>query len=109
MGSVLTPARSQLLGRVRGVLPCPSCRQPLQGPAAGETGPFVCPACGPAGAAAATRFRFGGLVPEDEKADWLNALKARAKRRLGSYYPAAIRALSPVYGLPWTRRFLGTF
>ena len=54
-------------------------------------------------------YDFGGLSEDVQKQDWLNDLKAKAKRRLGRFYPLAMEALSPVYGDSGVDRFLASF
>jgi SAM-dependent methyltransferase len=96
--------REQLLDRIRPVLVCPTCRRTL----AEQGGGLACAACGLAvlrdGA-----FHFGGLSEEAQNADWLNAVKAAAKHRLGRLYPLAIAALGPVYGNSGVDAFLAGF
>ena len=99
----MTP-RGQLLDRIRPVLVCPTCQRGL-----GERGEnLTCSACGlvvPRDGA----FRFAGLSDEEQSADWLNAVKAAAKHRLGRLYPLAMAVLAPVYGNSGIDAFLATF
>jgi SAM-dependent methyltransferase len=96
--------RAQLLDRIRPVLVCPTCRRGL----AERGGDLACGTCGLVvrrdGA-----FRFAGLSDEAQNADWLNAIKAAAKHRMGRLYPLAIAALGPVYDGSGRDVFLGTF
>lgn len=55
------------------------------------------------------RYDFGGLTAAEEEQDWLNQLKAEAKRRLGRFYPLAIQALAPVYADSGVTRFIDGF
>jgi SAM-dependent methyltransferase len=96
--------REQLLDRIRPVLVCPTCRGGLT-----ERGDeLVCGSCGLVvrrdGA-----FRFAGLSEEAQNADWLNAVKAAAKHRMGRLYPLAMAVLAPVYGNSGLDDFLATF
>jgi SAM-dependent methyltransferase len=96
--------REQLLDRIRAVLVCPTCRRGLVDRGA----ELACTACGLAvrrdGA-----FRFAGLSDEAQNADWLNAVKAAAKHRMGRLYPLAMAVLAPVYGNSGLDAFLGAF
>jgi len=96
--------REQLLERIRPLLVCPTCRRGL----VERGGDLACGTCGLVvrrdGA-----FRFAGLSDEAQGADWLNAIKAAAKHRLGRLYPLAIAALGPVYDASGGAAFLGTF
>jgi SAM-dependent methyltransferase len=96
--------REQLLDRIRPVLVCPTCRRGL----AERGGDLACGTCGLVvrrdGA-----FRFAGLSDKAQNADWLNAIKAAAKHRMGRLYPLAMAALGPVYGDAGVDAFLGTF
>jgi SAM-dependent methyltransferase len=100
----------QLLGRLREILVCPRCRQPLDGVRELDSeGALVCRSCGASALRSKTHYDFGGLTVDEEKQDWLNDIKAQAKRRLGRFYPLAIEALSPVYGDSGLKRFVETF
>jgi len=96
--------REQLLERIRPVLVCPTCRREL----AERGGDLTCGTCGLVvrrdGA-----FRFAGLSDEAQNADWLNAVKAAAKHRMGRLYPLAIAVLGPVYDNSEGAAFLDTF
>ena len=96
--------REQLLDRIRAVLVCPTCRRGLDE----HGGDLACGTCGLAvrrdGA-----FQFAGLSDEAQNADWLNAVKAAAKHRMGRLYPLAMAVLGPVYGSSGLDAFLGTF
>jgi SAM-dependent methyltransferase len=96
--------REQLLDRIRPMLVCPTCRRGL----AERGGDLACGTCGLAvrrdGA-----FRFAGLSDEAQNADWLNAVKAAAKHRMGRLYPLAMAVLGPVYGKSGADAFVGTF
>ena len=96
--------REQLLDRIRPVLVCPTCRREL----AGHGGDLTCSMCNLAvkrdGA-----FRFAGLSDEAQNADWLNAVKAAAKHRMGRLYPLAMAVLGPVYGNSGLDAFLASF
>lgn len=96
--------RELLLDRIRPALVCPTCRSAL----GDRDRALVCDACGlvvPCDGA----FRFPGLGEEAQEADWLNAVKAAAKHRLGQLYPLAMAALAPVYGDSGLDDFLATF
>lgn len=54
-------------------------------------------------------YHFRALAVEDQKHDWLNALKAKVKHRAGRLYPLAIEALSPVYGDAGVKAFVASF
>ena len=104
------PKRAELLDRVRAVLVCPTCRRRLEGAdRPGATGMLRCTSCARTAKRNEARYDFGGLSEEEERQDWLNDVKARAKRRLGALYPVAIEILSPVYGDSGLDRFLATF
>lgn len=96
--------RERLLDRIRPVLACPTCRGELTE----RGGGLACDACRLAvrrdGA-----FDFGGLSVEAQNADWLNAVKAAAKHRMGRLYPLAISVLGPVYGDSGVDAFARTF
>jgi SAM-dependent methyltransferase len=96
--------REQLLDRIQPLLVCPTCRRGL----AAHDGELACPTCGLAvrrdGA-----FYFTGLSEEAQNADWLNALKAVAKHRMGRLYPLAVAAFGPVYANSGLDAFLATF
>jgi SAM-dependent methyltransferase len=96
--------REQLLARLRPLLVCPTCRRGLD-----EHGrELACGACGlvvPHDRA----FRFAGLSEDVQNADWLNAVKAVAKHRMGRLYPLAMAALAPVYGTFGVDAFLAGF
>ncbi len=87
---------------------CPSCRRRLEG---GErsAGQLTCSHCGGTARRHDERYDFGGLSEDEQDQDWLNALKAQAKRRLGRFYPLAIEVLSPVYGDAGVDPFLASF
>lgn len=76
---------------------------------AGAATSLECGACGTKAVRASGRWDFGGLGEDEAKEDWLNDLKSRAKRRLGRFYPLAMRALAPVYGDTGVKRFLEGF
>ena len=96
--------REQLLDRIRPVLVCPTCRRGL----AERGGDLVCGTCGLVGLRDGA-FRFAGLSDEAQHADWLNAIKAAAKHRMGRLYPLAMAALAPVYAHSGLDAFLGAF
>lgn len=56
-----------------------------------------------------TGIDFGGLSDDAQDEDWLNRIKAQAKRKLGRFYPLAVQALAPVYGDTGARDFLRGF
>lgn len=98
---------SNVTERLRGKLACPDCRTPLDvGSTATE---HECSGCGRRVWVREDRYDFGGLTVEEEKSDWLNDAKAKAKRRLGRFYPLAMQALAPVYGDSGIDAFLRTF
>src|ERR1043165_4770353 len=97
-------ARAQLLDRIRPVLVCPTCRGSL----ADRGDALACGACGLA-VPQNGPFSFAGLTEEEQSADWLNAVKAAAKHRLGRLYPLAMSVLGPVYGNAGLAAFLGSF
>jgi SAM-dependent methyltransferase len=97
---------SPLVRRIRDKLVCPSCRVALDDVDGGE---LACGRCGKEVRVTSDRYDFGGLSEEDEKSDWLNALKGAAKRRLGRAYPLAIEVLAPVYGQSGIKPFLAGF
>lgn len=68
-----------------------------------------CRACGTKAVRVSGRWDLGGLGEDEAKEDWLNDLKSRAKRRLGRFYPLAMRVLAPVYGDTGVERFLEGF
>ena len=96
--------RDALLDRIRPLLVCPSCRFPLDD----RAGALACARCGLA-VPRDHAYRFVGLSEEAQQADWLNAVKAAAKHRLGRWYPRAMAVLAPVYGKPGSDAFLATF
>jgi SAM-dependent methyltransferase len=97
--------REELLERVRPILVCPSCRTEL----VDDRGELRCESCRLIVRRAHGAFHFHGLSHETQKADWLNAVKATAKQRLGRFYPLAINVLAPVYGVPGAEPFIATF
>jgi SAM-dependent methyltransferase len=92
-----------MLQRIRERLVCPACHGALD--SAGER----CATCGVVGKRLARRFDFGGLGEEAQTSDWLNRIKATAKKRMGRLYPVAIEVLSPVYGDLRVKPFLAEF
>ncbi len=100
--------REDLLDRIRPQLVCPSCRSPLDDRGDSHT-ELVCSRCGKTAVRHAGAYHFRALTPEAQKQDWLNALKATVKHRLGRFYPLAISALSPVYGDKGAKQFAATF
>lgn len=104
VGSRAMTRREERLDRIRPVLVCPTCRRGL----ADRGADLACGTCGLVvrrdGA-----FRFAGLSDEAQNADWLNALKAAAKHRMGRLYPLVIHVLGPVYGHSGIDEFLATF
>ncbi|MBX3219466.1 MAG: methyltransferase domain-containing protein [Labilithrix sp.] len=102
------PRRHELLRRLASVLVCPKCRTAIED-GAEAPGPIVCRRCGATASRSADAFEFGGLTEAEEQEDWLNDVKARAKRRLGRLYPLALEALGPVYGDSGITRFLAGF
>jgi SAM-dependent methyltransferase len=94
-------ARAQLLERLSAILVCPVDRTPLENSA--------CPKCGKSVSRSATQLNFGGLSEEAQEEDWLNRIKAQAKRKLGRFYPVAMQILAPVYGKSGIPEFLATF
>lgn len=99
-------SREELLERLRERLVCPSCRGPLGATAGAD---LACASCGKVARRTARRFDLGGLGEELQEEDWLNGMKAAAKRRLGRFYPLAMAALAPVYGDAGIAKFLGGF
>jgi SAM-dependent methyltransferase len=95
--------RQLLLDRLRPKLVCTACRIALDGVEV-----LVCPRCG-ATVRRNGAFHFQGLSAEAQREDWLNRLKAVAKRKIGRLYPFAISALSPVYGPERAASFVDTF
>lgn len=93
--------RERLLERIGERLVCPRCHARLDG--------LVCSACGQEIQRDSRRFDCGGLREELQDEDWLNRIKAKAKHRLGRFYPLAINALSPVYGDSGIGKFLAGF
>jgi SAM-dependent methyltransferase len=96
--------REQLLDRIRPVLACPTCRRGLTE----QGGDLACSMCDLA-VRCDGAFRFAGLSDEAQSADWLNAVKAAAKHRMGRIYPLAMAVLGPVYGHSGLDAFLDTF
>lgn len=96
--------REQLLDRIRPVLVCPACRRVL----VQQGCDLACTTCGHA-VQADGAFRFAGLSDEAQNADWLNAVKAAAKHRMGRFYPVVMDVLGPVYGNAGLDDFLATF
>jgi SAM-dependent methyltransferase len=96
--------QEQRLDRIRPVLVCPTCRRGL----AGRDGDLTCGTCGLV-VRRDSAFRFAGLSDEAQSSDWLNAVKAAAKHRMGRLYPLAIAVLGPVYGHTGLDDFLATF
>jgi SAM-dependent methyltransferase len=101
--------REELLDRIRPKLVCPSCRIALDDHIDGSQMRLLrCASCGVT-VRRDHAFRFQGLSDETQKQDWLNTVKAKAKHRLGRFYPLAIDALGPVYGEPGAEPFVATF
>src|SRR5262245_45148818 len=102
--------REELLDRIRPKLVCPSCRIALDDHIDGSrTRSLRCASCGLTARRDRGAFHFQGLSDETQKQDWLNTVKAKAKHRLGRFYPLAIDALGPVYGEPGAEPFVATF
>lgn len=70
---------------------------------------MTCRTCAKSATRTTERYDFGGLTEEEEKQDWLNDVKAKAKRKLGRFYPLAMHALAPVYGDSGVKRFVESF
>jgi SAM-dependent methyltransferase len=104
VGSRAMTRREQRLHRIRPVLVCPTCRRGL----ADRGGDLACGACGLV-ARRDDAFRFAGLSDEVQSADWLNAVKAAAKHRMGRLYPLVMDVLGPVYGNAGLDDFLASF
>jgi SAM-dependent methyltransferase len=104
--------REQLLDRIRPTLVCTSCRIGLDDRDGGDgrgSARLVCRRCGMTARREDGAFHFGGLSAEAQQEDWLNALKAVAKHKLGRFYPLAIAMLAPVYSTSGVRSFIETF
>jgi SAM-dependent methyltransferase len=70
---------------------------------------LACASCGLTARRERGAFYFQGLTEEEQNADWLNAVKAIAKHRLGRYYKTAIDVFAPVYGKSGIPEFLASF
>ncbi|GII03257.1 class I SAM-dependent methyltransferase [Planobispora takensis] len=92
--------------RLTGLLVCPSCRLPLDGPADGR---LTCAACGCGGQRRGDRLHFGGFEETELRDDPLNRIKETVKRRFGRAYPMAIQMVSPVLLRRFVRPFLAGF
>jgi SAM-dependent methyltransferase len=102
--------REQLLDRIRPKLACASCRIALDDDVGRSAGAqLVCRGCGTTVRREGGAFHFRGLTAEAQQEDWLNALKAVAKRKIGRFYPLAMSVLSPVYGPSRVNSFLAGF
>lgn len=116
LGSGGVSRREVFLDRIRPKLVCPSCKHELDEIAGGDPGDgahghasLVCKRCNLTAQRTRGAFHFGGLSAEAQSTDWLNALKSVAKRRMGRFYPLAIKVLGPVYGDAGSRSFIETF
>ena len=99
--------REQLLDRVHRILVCPSCRTGLVDDRGGAA--LRCATCGAPVSRNRGAFHFAGLSAAAQEQDWLNAVKAKAKHKLGRFYPLAIDVLAPVYGDQSARSFVESF
>ncbi len=99
MTATTSPSRT---ARLAAVLACPECHAPL-------SDSMTCDTCGRRGHRDGERLHFGGFEDKELRSDPLNRIKESAKRRLGSVYPIAISALSPVLSRNMVRPFLRTF
>ncbi len=97
-----------MLTRLAQILACPQCRGALTR-GQSDRNSLHCAQCGAEHRRAGRCFDLGGLADKREQRDWLNRIKSRAKRKLGRFYPLAIRLLSPVHARAFLPRFLKTF
>lgn len=98
--------REELLDRIRPKLVCPSCKRGLDD---GEHGTLVCERCGMTARRDRGAYHIRALAVEAADHDWLDAVKARVKRRAGRFYPLAVSTLGPVYGDAGVQSFVASF
>jgi len=92
------------------VVCCPNCHAKFA--SSFDNSVFTCDKCGVTAERHATQICCGGFTVSDVKTDWLNEVKERAKRYLGTNYQTAIELISPVYAGFLNRRitqYLGSF